>query len=197
MVNSNIWNSEKLKIFKSNVLKLNRFTVWSIFCCHDPIGVNLLARPRLGLSHHANTTSQSTLQLWHHFLLSFWKTNLLNVKNISSNILVNTSSKITMFVDNFCHFTLNDNFFVLLVFNFLLYLPGMIAYFYLLNVSFYIDFAWMFTIGRKSTRMVRECVFGRLKGDIVALGEIWTLNANGLTMLHSRSILHNFYEICK
>ena len=55
----------------------------------------------------------------------------------------------------------------------------------------------MFTIERKSTRMVRESVFGRLKGDIVDLGEIWTLNANGLTMLHSRSILHNFYEICK
>ena len=46
-----ILNSETLNIFKSKILQFMRPTASSIFGCHNPIGVKLLTRPRLGLSH--------------------------------------------------------------------------------------------------------------------------------------------------
>ena len=60
-----------LNIFKSKILKFIRPAANSIFGCHDPIGVKLLTRLRLGLSHpcehkfkHSFQDTQSTLQLW-------------------------------------------------------------------------------------------------------------------------------------
>ena len=48
---SNICNSETPNIFKSKILKFIRPTGNRIFGCHNPIGVKLLTRLRLGLSH--------------------------------------------------------------------------------------------------------------------------------------------------
>ena len=50
-LDSNIRNSETLDIFKSKILKFIRPTASSIFGCHNPIGVQLLTRLRLGLNH--------------------------------------------------------------------------------------------------------------------------------------------------
>ena len=50
-LDSNILNSETLNIFKLKILKFTRPTATSIFGCHNPIGVKLLIRLRLGLSH--------------------------------------------------------------------------------------------------------------------------------------------------
>ena len=50
-LDSNSCNSEKLQIFKSKILRFIRPTANSIFGCHNPIGVKLLTRLRLGLSH--------------------------------------------------------------------------------------------------------------------------------------------------
>ena len=47
-LDSNIRNSETLNIFKSKILKFIRPTANSIFGCHNPIGVKLLTRLRLG-----------------------------------------------------------------------------------------------------------------------------------------------------
>ena len=50
-LDSNIHNSETLNIFKSKILKFIRPTANSIFGCHNPLGVKLLTRLRLGRSH--------------------------------------------------------------------------------------------------------------------------------------------------
>ena len=50
-LDSNIGNSETLKIFKSKILKFIRPIANSIFGCHNPIGVKLLTRLQPGLSH--------------------------------------------------------------------------------------------------------------------------------------------------
>ena len=50
-LDSNIWNSEALIIFKSKILKFIRPTSSSIFGFHNPIGVKPLTRLRLGLNH--------------------------------------------------------------------------------------------------------------------------------------------------
>ena len=50
-LDSNIRNSETLNIFKSKIIKFLRPSANSIFGCHNPIGVKLLTRLRLGLSH--------------------------------------------------------------------------------------------------------------------------------------------------
>ena len=50
-LDSNICNSETLNIFKSKTLKFIRPTASSIFGSHNPLGLKLLTRLRLGLSH--------------------------------------------------------------------------------------------------------------------------------------------------
>ena len=47
----NIRNSETINIFKSKIRKFIRPTAHRIFDCHNPIGVKLITRLRLGLSH--------------------------------------------------------------------------------------------------------------------------------------------------
>ena len=47
----NICNSEILNIFKSKIFKFTRPTANSVFGFHNPIGVKLLTRLRLGLYH--------------------------------------------------------------------------------------------------------------------------------------------------
>ena len=47
----NICNSENLNIFKKKLLKFIHSSGNSIFRCHNPKGVKLLTRLRLGLSH--------------------------------------------------------------------------------------------------------------------------------------------------
>ena len=44
-------NSESFSVFKNKILKFIRPSSKSIFGIHDPIGVKLLTRLRLGLSH--------------------------------------------------------------------------------------------------------------------------------------------------
>ena len=47
----NIRNSESLNIFKKTLLNILRPSVSTVFNCHNPKGVKLLTRLRLGLSH--------------------------------------------------------------------------------------------------------------------------------------------------
>ena len=50
-LDKSIRNSESFSIFKKNILKFIRPSPNSIFNCHDPKGVQLLTRLRLGSSH--------------------------------------------------------------------------------------------------------------------------------------------------
>ena len=50
-LDKSIRNSESFSIFKKNILKFIRPSPNSIFNCHNPKGVKLLTRLRLGLSH--------------------------------------------------------------------------------------------------------------------------------------------------
>ena len=50
-LDSNIRISETLNIFKSKILKFIRPIANSTFGCHNPVGVKVLTRLRLGLSH--------------------------------------------------------------------------------------------------------------------------------------------------
>ena len=116
-LDSNIRNSDTLNIFKSKILKFKRPTANSIFDCHNPIGVKLLTRLRLELSHlceHKFKQSfQDTLtplcscgkevETTFHFLFSCPNysderlTLLSEIRNINPNILENTNSQITQF----------------------------------------------------------------------------------------------------
>ena len=58
-----IRNSESFSIFKKNISKLIRPSSNSIFTCHNPKGVKLLTRLRLGLRHLRNHL-RNYLQLW-------------------------------------------------------------------------------------------------------------------------------------
>ena len=133
-LDSNIRNSETLNIFKSKILKFIRPTANSIFGCHNPIGVKLLTRLRLGLSHlreHKFKHSfQDTLnplcscgkevETTFHFLLSCPNysderlTLLSKIRNINPNILENTNSQITrFFLYGDKNFTASTNFIIL------------------------------------------------------------------------------------
>ena len=116
-LDSNICNSETLSIFKSKTLKFIRPTGNYIFSCHNPIGVKLLTRLRLGLSHlcehKLKQSFQDTLnslcscgkeiEPTFHFLLSCPNysdkrlTLLTKIRIINPNILENTNSLITQF----------------------------------------------------------------------------------------------------
>ena len=133
-LDSNIRNSETLIIFKSKILNFIRPTANSIFGCHNPIGVKLLTRLQLGLSHlreHKFKHSfQDTLnplcscgkelKTTFDFLLSCPNysderlTLLSKITNINPNILENTDSQITQFIlygDK--NFTVSTNFVIL------------------------------------------------------------------------------------
>ena len=133
-LDSDIRNSETPNIFKSKILKFIRPTANSIFGCHNPIGVKLLTRLRLGLSHlreHKFKHSfQDTLnplcscrkevETTFHFLLSCpnysdERLTLLNkIRNINPNILENSNSQITQFfLYGDKNFTASTNFIVL------------------------------------------------------------------------------------
>ena len=118
-LDSNIRNSETLNTFKSNIFKLIRSTANSIFGCNNLIGVKLLTRLRLGLSHlrehKFNYSFQDTLnplcscgkevETTFHFLLSCPNhsherlTLLSKIRNISPNILENINSQINRNID--------------------------------------------------------------------------------------------------
>ena len=136
-LDSNIRNSETFNIFESKIFKFIRPTANSIFGCHNPIGVKLLTRLRLGLchlrEHKFKHSFQDTLNpLWSfgkeveanfHFLLSRPNyfderlTLLSKIRNINPNILENileSNSQITRFF--LCgdkNFTASTNFIVL------------------------------------------------------------------------------------
>ena len=133
-LDSNMRNSETLNIFKSKILKFIRPTANSIFGFHNPIGVKLLSRLLLGLSHlreHKFKHSfQDTLnplcscgkevETTFHFLLSCSNysderlTLLSKIRNINPNILENTSSQITrFFLYGDKNFTASTNFTIL------------------------------------------------------------------------------------
>ena len=83
-LDSNIRNSKALNIFKSEILKFIRPTGNSIFGCHNPIGIKLLTRLRLGVSHFRDhkfkhsfhdtfnplCTCRKEVETTFHFLLS-------------------------------------------------------------------------------------------------------------------------------
>ena len=47
----NIWNSSSFNIFRKGILKFIRPSANSLFNCHNPKGIKLITRLRLGLSH--------------------------------------------------------------------------------------------------------------------------------------------------
>ena len=133
-LDSNIRNSETLKIFKSKILQFIRPTGNSIFSCQNPIGVKLHTRLRLGPSHlhehKFNHDFQDILnpfcscgkevETTFHFLLSCPKysderlTLLSKIRNIDPNILENTNSQITqLFSYGDKNFTASTNFVIL------------------------------------------------------------------------------------
>ena len=106
-LDKSIRNSESFSIFKKNILKFIRPSPNSIFNCHNPKGVKLLTRLRLGLSHlrdhkfkHSfqdslnpicncgNDVEKTTHYLLHCLLFSDGRLILTsNIRNIGSNIL--------------------------------------------------------------------------------------------------------------
>ena len=46
-----IKKSKSISIFKSNILKFIRSKPNNVYCCHNPKGIRLLTRLRLGLNH--------------------------------------------------------------------------------------------------------------------------------------------------
>ena len=133
-LDSNIRNSETLDIFKSKILKFIRPTASSIFGCHNPIGVQLLTRLRLGLNHlrehifkHGFQDTLNPLcscgkevETTFHFLLSFSNcsderlTLLSKIRNVDPNILENNNSQITqLFLYGDKRFTALTNFVIL------------------------------------------------------------------------------------
>ena len=133
-LDSNICNSETLKIFKSKILQFIRPTGNSIFSCHNPIGVKLHTRLRLGPSHlHGHKfhhdfqdtfnpfcSCGKEVETTFHFLLSCPKysderlTLPSKIRNINPNILENTNSQITLlFLYGDKNFTASINFVIL------------------------------------------------------------------------------------
>ena len=118
---SNICNSETLNIFKSKIFKFIRPTANSIFRSHNPIGLKLLTRLRLGLSHLREHKFKHSFQdilnpfcncgkeaeTTFHFLLSCSNysdkrlTPLSKIRNVNPNILENTNSQIRFFLYGF------------------------------------------------------------------------------------------------
>ena len=98
-----IRNSESFSVFKKNILKFIRPSPNSIFNCHNPKGVKLLTRLRLGLSHLRHHKFKHSFQdllnpicncgatthyLLHCPLFSDERLILINnIRNIDSNIL--------------------------------------------------------------------------------------------------------------
>ena len=80
-LDSNIRNSDTLNIFKSKILKFKRPTANSIFDCHKPIGVKLLTRLQLEVSHLCE----------HKFKHSFQDT-LTPICNASTNFIILSST---------------------------------------------------------------------------------------------------------
>ena len=111
----NIRNSESLNVFKNSLLKFIRPSGNSVFNCHNPRGVKLLTRLRLGLSHlrehkfkHGFQDSLNPIcscgndiETSAHFLLhcphySNERSTFLNtIRNINRNILDKNDLQIT------------------------------------------------------------------------------------------------------
>ena len=111
----NIRNSESLNIFKKSLLKFIRLSGSSVFNCHNPKGVKLLTRLRLGLSHLREQKFKHGFQDWlnptcscgndiatsAHFLLhcshySNERSTFLNtIRNINRTILNKNDLQIT------------------------------------------------------------------------------------------------------
>ena len=115
MLDQNILNSENFFIFKKKLLKFIRPSGNSIFRCHNPKGIKLLTRLRLGLSHlrehklkHGFLDSFNPIYICglnietsNYFLLhcsnysSERSTFLSIIKNIDTNILNKNDLKVT------------------------------------------------------------------------------------------------------
>ena len=111
----NIRNSENVFIFKKKLLKFIRPSGNSVFKCHNPKGIKILTRLRLGLSHlrehkfkHGFLDSLNpicscgqNIETSTHFLLhcsnySNERLTFLNItRNIDSNILSKNDLKVT------------------------------------------------------------------------------------------------------
>ena len=133
-LDSNIRNSETLNIFKLKILKFIRPTANSIFGCYNLIGVKLLTRLRLELSHlrehkfmHGFQDTLNPLcrcgkegETTFHLLLSGPNysderlTLLSKIRNTNPNILENTNSQTTqLFLYGDKNFTASTNFVIL------------------------------------------------------------------------------------
>ena len=111
-VDQNTQNSENLFIFKEKLLKFIRPSGNSVFICHNPKGIKLLTRLRLGPSHlrehkfkhdslNPICSCSQNIETSTYFLLycsnySNKRLNFLNIiRNIESNILSKNDLKVT------------------------------------------------------------------------------------------------------
>ena len=130
-LDSNIRNSEVLTIFQSKILNFIRLSGSSIFIWHNPLGLKLFTRVRLGLcqlqKHKFKNSFSKTLnpvsscgkevETTFHFLLSCTNysdkrlTFLIKIRKINPKILENTNSQITqIFLYGNKNFTVSTNF---------------------------------------------------------------------------------------
>ena len=90
--------SENFSVFKSNILKFTRSSPKSVYNCHNPTGICLITKLRLGLSHLREHKFKHGFQ---HFLLhcpqfANERRNLLStLGSFNCSLLVNTNKVLT------------------------------------------------------------------------------------------------------
>ena len=83
-------NAKSFLIFKNLLLKIGRPIQNSIFKIHDPLGIKLLTRLRLGLSHLNEHRFRHNFQDYvSHYVPVVWKLNRIFIFSYIANILYN------------------------------------------------------------------------------------------------------------
>ena len=83
-------NAKSLLIFKNLLLKIGRPIQNSIFKIHDPLGIKLLTRLRLGLSHLNEHRFRHNFQDYvSHYVPVVWKLNRIFIFSYIAKILYN------------------------------------------------------------------------------------------------------------
>ena len=85
-----VGNAKSFLIFKNLLLKIGRPIQNSIFKIHDPLGIKLLTRLRLGLSHLNEHRFRHNFQDYvSHYVPVVWKLNQIFIFSYIANILYN------------------------------------------------------------------------------------------------------------
>ena len=85
-----VGNAKSFLIFKNLLLKIGRPIQNSICKIHDPLGIKLLTRLRLGLSHLNEHRFRHNFQDYvSHYVPVVWKLNRIFIFSYIANILYN------------------------------------------------------------------------------------------------------------